>query len=457
MEKQYDVVVVGAATAGSYFAKRMSENGLKVLAIDRLAREEAGKRLAVFHVDEELFGRFGVPKPQKGDPEYLTVFKESYSRSALDRYQKTTRYPFQVMRMHEFVERLISWAQAYGAEYSFCTEFQDFTYDDGGRISGVTVLKDGKTLNIGARLVADCSGIPAAGRTKLRDGCGVENFVLSPKDQFYVVLRYVRLRHPERDKVTTTTNWPYYKTWIAPSPEPDGAVIGVGANHSFEYAEKCYANFEKSIPLPEHELVRIEKGSTPYRRPPYSFVADRFIALGDAACITKPYSGEGVTAAWTLVDIASNVIPAVLKAGEPTREKLWKINVRYARTQGADFANLLASLTGAVNCTKEENDYEFKHSIIFDDDIMTRMNRAFANKMTPAELTTLVGRVIGGVLGGKIKIATVTEILKYSAYAGSLEKLYRVFPASAADFPQWERKANALWAKVGSMADKCVL
>jgi flavin-dependent dehydrogenase len=76
-----------------------------------------------------------------------------------------------------------------------------------------------------------------------------------------------------------------------------GAIYGVGANLSFEYAEKCYANFIKTIKLPACKLDHIEKGFTPYHRAPYSLVTNGFICMGDAACMTKPYSGEGITAA----------------------------------------------------------------------------------------------------------------------------------------------------------------
>jgi flavin-dependent dehydrogenase len=52
----------------------------------------------------------------------------------------------------------------------------------------------------------------------------------------------------------------------------------------------------KQVKLPAAKLDKIEKGFTPYHRAPYSLVTDGFICMGDAACMTKPYSGEGITA-----------------------------------------------------------------------------------------------------------------------------------------------------------------
>lgn len=42
--KNYDVVIVEAATTGSFFARRMAERGRSVLVIDRLAEEKVGAK-----------------------------------------------------------------------------------------------------------------------------------------------------------------------------------------------------------------------------------------------------------------------------------------------------------------------------------------------------------------------------------------------------------------------------
>jgi 2-polyprenyl-6-methoxyphenol hydroxylase-like FAD-dependent oxidoreductase len=84
--------------------------------------------------------------------------------------------------------------------------FEDFIYDDQQRIIGAKVKQANKHLQINARLVADCSGIPSVARTKLHNDCKVENFTISSRDMFYVVLRYVTLEHPNTDAVKMTTS-----------------------------------------------------------------------------------------------------------------------------------------------------------------------------------------------------------------------------------------------------------
>jgi choline dehydrogenase-like flavoprotein len=57
--EQFDVLVVGAATAGSYFARKIAEAGHSVLVLDKLTQETLGHRLDIFHVVKGDFARFG--------------------------------------------------------------------------------------------------------------------------------------------------------------------------------------------------------------------------------------------------------------------------------------------------------------------------------------------------------------------------------------------------------------
>jgi len=453
MEKNYDAIVIGAGTAGTYFARLMAGQGYRILVVDKSPREDLGKRLDIFHIDKELFDRFGIPAPSPGDEDYVTEFEYSISKSAFDQYPKRIRYPFMVMRLPRFLARLTRWAETYGVEYAFGTEFVDFLYDS-GRICGARLLQGDRTLEISSRLVADASGIASVGRCKLPDDYGVENFTLGPHDKFYVILRYAQLKNPEQDRVTYNVTWPYYKTWIAPQHDRDGAIIGVGANFSYNYAEEIYQKFTSQIKLPPHQVNDVEKGTTPYRRPPYSFVADGFVALGDSACLTKPYSGEGITSAWVQAEIAAEELSRAMQGGGyPDARSAWNTNVRYQRGQGAQFAYIMATLVGAVKSTAEENHYQFKKGIVFNERDMTDMNRDFGVNLGPGAVASLVLKTGLGVLTGNISLSTVRVLLRSVATAEKLRKHYENFPQDPSTYEDWRRKAEDLWETAGSMAD----
>ncbi len=313
-------------------------------------------------------------------------------------------------------------------------------FDDKGKLEGGNVIADGKTYEIRARLTVDASGISSVVRTLLPDGYGVENFKIDQRKKFYVVLYYVKLNNPEKDRVTKTCGWPYYKTWIAPQHDRDGAILGVGANLSYEYAEKCFKRFEQRAKLPEYKLNYVEKGCTPYTRPPYSFVSDGFIALGDAACLTNPWSGEGTTAAWVHGKIAAEEAGKALKNdGIVSKEALWQINKRYYEGQGAEFARNLALLPAVVGCSPEENDYEFEKGIIFKSDDEPEGN--------------IIQDILKGVFKGRIRIWTFVNIISAANIGEKIFRHYQSYPRSSKDFNKWARTAGRLWGKTQNMAE----
>jgi len=442
MKQDYDVLVVGGCTAGMYFAGLMARQGYRTLVMEKDGEEEIGRRYDIFHLAANTFDRFGIAKPQPGDADFVRTFTRNVSLSALNRYPKTTRNEIVVLHRHEFMLRMKTWAQEQGAGVQTGARFDTLTYDAQGKISGAVYTHLGEQITVSARLVADASGIPAVARTSLPEGYGIENFKLGPKDMFYVVLYYVGLTEPEKDRITEGVGWPYYKAWKAPQHDPDGAILGVGANLSYEYAEACFQRFAERIPLPPYTLQHTEYGCTPYRRPPYSFVADGFVALGDAACLANPFSGEGVTAAWLQAGIAAQEAGLVMKNGSyPTKAALWAVNKRYYYAQGAEFAQLLSMLSGALACSPEENDYEFSQSIIFKGDDETTHG-------------SLPGKLFKGLLTGKMRISTLVNLLGAAGAGGKMLRHYRAYPDSEAGYDAWAKKSDALWGSARGMADE---
>jgi len=340
-----------------------------------------------------------------------------------------------VLHLPLFIRRLRAQAQSYGAEFRFDCAFEKLLYED-GKIRGI-VTRDGE--EIPARLVVDASGIPAVVRRSINDPW-MENFEIGPRDKFYVLLKYVKLKDPG-SPIVDSTSWPYYKGWIAPQHTPGGAIVGVGANLSFDYARKCMDRFEAAIPLPEYELQYEEMACTPYRRPPFSFVTDGFLVIGDAACLTKPINGEGIPAAWKQCTPAADIVAEALKdGGYPTKEKLWEINRIYQTGEGAAYAGERAMLIGAVNMTEKDNDYLYKKGIVFRSD-------------DEPEVDDLPGALLKGVLAGEFSLKALISLVSSTLKGEALKKHYLAYPATPAGYPVWEKKALKLWKKAGSMVD----
>lgn len=448
--KKYDVVIVGASTAGSYFARRMSEKGFSVLMIDKSARESISPAYDIFHMGKADMEKFGLPPVKKGDGIYAFEFEDQALYSVYGRHPKPSCSPVVGMHKHDYIVYMNDWATEAGAEVVYKASFSSLLYDENGRINGVEYEKDGEKIAAECRLVADCSGIPAVVRRSLPDNYGVEKFELTPDDLFYVTLRYVDFEKKNGEYLHSIF-WLFYKSWLAPSAGSD-AILGTGSLFGFDYVEKVYDHLVKNVPLPAYTVKRIEKGVTPYHRAPYSFVADGFIAMGDAACITKPNCGEGCTASLVLEDIAVDIASGVMKDGAyPTRADLWSINKIYNDGQGKEFASLLALLTSIIKHSEKANEFLFKYDVVFSRKIFGSMESGLELDIVDY-LKTLIFVLIG-IISGNLKIWEIKNILAGVINSGKVTALYENFPSTPDGFDAWVKEAEELWSKCGKMSD----
>ena len=444
---RYDLIVIGAGTSGAYLAQRMARRGHRVLVLEQATKETVGTKYDIFHIEQREFSRLEIPRPKQGDAAWAFEFEKNYNADPLTKFPKCQMNPMVGLHMHDYTLLLDELAEKAGAEIRYGARFLDFLFDEAGKIYGVKAEEAGEETAYGARIVADCSGMAAAGRTKLPADYGVETAALTDEDMFYVVLRYVTLRDP-KDYLDGSTFWAYYKSWIAPCADPHGAIIGIGACHSFDYAEQVFAEMEKTVPLPPYTLDHIERGRTPYTRSPYSMVGDNFLVSGDAGNLTKSVNGEGVTSSMVQLQIATEVLDRALKLGDTSRRALWDINRKYNRTQGAEFAMLRALLVGVVNAANfDEFQYAFESGII-SDELLNAMNGA---PLPTARILDAVKGFAGGIAKKKIRTSTVKAALAALKNAVEISNHYKRFPESEEGFNEWCAKADELYQKIGKI------
>ena len=449
MVDEYDVIIVGAGTAGVYFGWQMAKKSHSVLIIEKDSRENIGNRLEIFHIDSIRFEQFNILPPNQGTPELIAIHEEGQAHSPDGTISKTLKYSFHVMRLPEFIQRLITLTELDRVDFEYNCTFKDFIFDN-DKIVGVIAEKAGKKIKYKARIVIDASGTSSAVRTKLPTEYGVEKFKLDPDDVLYVILRYIKWINPKEPHPTGLNLWPLHKVFCNPSYDENRAILGIGQSISYENSEKILKEFLETTKFPPFDIEKIERGITPYRRPPYSLVGDAFICMGDCACITKPFSGEGVTASWTLCKIAAEVADEALKnEGSVTRDLLWDINVQYFRDQGAKFAENFAQLPGAANTTAKEMNYLFQKDIIFSEQDLLEVNRDFEIKMNFAKTLKVVGKMLWGLLCRKFSRKNLFGLIGALGTAGKIRKHYENFPKDVNDFDSWVKKAEKLWKKAG--------
>ena len=451
--KKYDVLVVGASTTGCWFAYKMAEQGFKVLVIEKQQPENVSREYDVFHMGEKDMIKFDLLLPEEGDPLREFRFAHSTMISPYGNYPKAcAEEPVIGLHKHDYIMAMADRAKNAGAEIIYGASFADFIYENDKIVGAKYSTNDGE-YEAFARIVADCSGIPAVARTKLPDDSVVGNFKLTNADILYVVLYYAEYLKNDFNPRDLDGFFMQYKSWSAPSDNPNGAILGIGAFYGYDYAEEIFKeDFMKNVNFPEYKVERIEKGMTPYHTSVYSLVDDGFIALGDAACHTKPTCGEGCTSSLVAGEIAVEVISNLLKSDKYlTKERMWSINKRYMVAQGKDFDSMRPLLMGIISMNYDEAEYLFQNDIMFSEKILGGMDTGL--NLTGKDIADIVKGIVSGIAKGKITPATIGKLLKGLKYSGQVGALYDAYPEQYENFSEWKAKADKLWAEIGSVAE----
>jgi flavin-dependent dehydrogenase len=73
MTENYDVIVVGAGTAGTYISWLLTKKGNSVLLVEKDEQENVGKRLDVIHFETDRIQKAGIPPFKEGEPDCIEI------------------------------------------------------------------------------------------------------------------------------------------------------------------------------------------------------------------------------------------------------------------------------------------------------------------------------------------------------------------------------------------------
>lgn len=439
-----DVIVVGAGTAGSYFAWQMGKAGFKVLVLEAADPAELGSHIEIFHMDKIRFDEFHIPHPT--GKELLHTEDVGYTWSPDLKIGQPVDYTFYVMHMPSFIRRLQGYAAQAGATILGRTRVDGLLHQD-GRLVGVTGSRGDGKFEARARIVVDASGLAAAVRTRMPADSGVETWKVPPEKCLFVCLE---LRDDIPEGFPRGSNSYLFHKAFWNRSWGEGAILGIGQPNSFDYAWKKHKEWREEYFGNPGRVLRTRQGTIPYHRPPFSLVADGFMAIGDAACQNKPFSGEGVTSGFAGAAIAAEVAVEALRKADASRAVLWPYNTRYFRGQGAKFASGLAQLPAVAELGRRDVDFLFRRNIIFSSSDFEELNRNYEISMGLGKLATIGLTLLVGVVTGKFGGTALKRFLSASMRAGKIKTHYLAYPESPAGFPGWAGTAASLWGERSS-------
>ncbi len=439
----YDIVVVGAGTAGTFAAVTAAQAGVDVVMLERKSESEAGhiacgdaiKGAETFpdvidreHLRAEAFSNPNITRAVFGNPDSQEAidipFGEDKSGVVLDRKR--------------YGEVLIEEADRSGTDVHYNTVVTD-VIQEGQRVTGVRAQQAGEPVTYEAEVVIDATGAFSV----LQDSADLTGTTFDTAVNFRqycsAYREVIEVDEPVEydDAIVFKPTEELGYLWYFPR-SPTEINVGLGfqmTEDPMELVDVLRADLEARPEFKNARVVDKLGAALPTRRPYDSAVAPGFIAAGDAAAHVNPTTGGGIPGAAKAGTWAAEYAVEAIADGGPTEEALWGYNRDVMTDFGKRFAAMdLYNIWGTA------------HDIDELVDVVTAV--------PGQQLVDAVGRSGTASMGPLLKLRTLFETfghwgLLYELYqiheiANDLKAVYEEYPASPAEFSYWQDRRDQL-------------
>ena len=436
---RFDVIVVGAGTAGCLAASSAAEEGLNVCLIDVKSKEDIGRKVCGDAIGKHHFDNLGLKYPSGEELERKVegVFIYSPDRKSVFEVKGEGLHGFVVNR-HLFGQRLLKKALEAGADLHDSTRVVKPLIKN-GVVIGVKAKKGSQVEDLYASVVIDASGMNAVIRRNLPPELGIEK---EPEKEdviaCYREIRVLREQLPEPEYLRIYLNSQvapggYY--WIFPEGENKVNVgLGVAMRKGFPNPKAQLYKYVLSQPLFEgSRVIHGGGGLVPTRRPLDRMVSDGLMLVGDVAFQVNPLHGGGIGPSMMAGRISGKVAAEALEKGNVSTDGLWRYGVEYIREYGAKQAGLDVFRTFLQKLSDEELNYGMRNKLITEEDVLiTSMGDEL--KLNLTEKIVRLFRNLG-------KIDLIMRLRKLVDLMNEIRNHYHVYPSSLTGLASWKTKA----------------
>jgi digeranylgeranylglycerophospholipid reductase len=443
--ESFDVIVVGAGTAGCLAAKTVAEAGLKVCLVDRKRREEVGEKICGDALGEHHLKTLGLEKPQGGELEKriegIRIYSPDLETIFTIKHEDFVGY---LLNRRLFGQWLLRKALDEGAVFldsTLCLE----PLIEKDYVTGVSVkdLKKNKSFQLEGKVVFDASGFFAAVRRKLPRTMGIENEVANEDvEACYREIRQLKQETEESKFCEIYLNQkatPGGYAWVF---NKGGARVNVGLgvcmHGNFPNPKGQLYKHVLAKPLFEGSLL-LNGGAwyDPTRRPFDSMVGNGVAVLGDAACLVNPIHGGGIGPSMLSGFLAGKTVVEALEKGDVSRESLWSYNCRYMEMYGGKQASLDVFRLLLLSSRDEDLNYGMNYKLLTEEDVL----KAGLGDDFHLKITETAKRVFRG-------LKRVRFLNKLRVTVGMMKEVkahYRNYPISVDGFGKWKVETERMF------------
>jgi len=345
--REYDVVVVGAGTAGCYAAATVANAGYDVAILERKSEDEGG------HIacGDALKGAGSFPDaiPRSRIESAITNTDVDHGRFEIPQENTVLEIPvpgeLAVVDRWEYGRKVIEGADAAGAELHYDTVVKDVIQTESGRVTGVQTVASGDPVDYEAGMVVDAAGALSILQDKADFGDATFDTNVTYQQFCSAYREIVHVDEPVEWSdalVFKPTSRAAGYLWYFPRTETE-----INAGLGFQMTEEpmqLVDDLKRDLrDRPEFEGATVEDklgAALPTRRPYDSAVAPGFVAAGDAAGHVNPTTGGGIGGAARAGTFAGQQAVEALDEGDVSEAQLWEYNASVMDTFGARFATL---------------------------------------------------------------------------------------------------------------------
>lgn len=446
--KKYDVIVVGAGTAGCLVAKTVAEAGLDVCLIDRKAKQEIGEKVCGDAVGKHHFDELSLPYP-KGDElkdriEGIKIHSPDLQTTFTVRSERL--YGFILNRL-AFGQRLLKRALDAGATLFDSTIAMEPVFKE-SFVTGLNAknMKKENKIHLQSEVVVDASGFMAVLRRNLPPEMGIDS-TLEKED---IEACYREIRKLGRTDFASEYCEIYLNQTLSPCgyqwvfPEGENTIntgLGVAMVKGFPNPKNQF--YQKILPTSNfRDSVVIKGGSwyVPTRRPLDCMSGNGIVVVGDAACQVNPIHGGGIGPSLMGGSLAGKTIVEAIDNGDVSRGGLWRYNVAYMKVYGAKQAGLdIFRLFLLKSISNDDINYGMKYNVLTEDDLL----KVSMGENLNLNITEKTRRAFRGLR----KLTMLKQLRDAAHLLKRMKAKYQNYPTSPESFEQWRKEVNAIVEK----------
>ena len=440
MEK-FDVIVVGAGTAGCIAAKTTAEAGLKVCLIEKNKREHIGEKICGDAIGEHHLTFLGLEKPNGGELESKIDGMKIYSPDENTVFTVADNdFKGYMLNRPLFGQWLAKKATDKGAQLLDNTIFRSPIIEK-NTIVGITAknIKTNKPIELRSKVVIDATGFFGMVRKQLPKEIGIDREI----DNEDVEACYREIRQLKHE----TENKRYCEIYLNQQASPGGYIwifpkpnmcvnVGLGAiMRKTGYPnpkEQLYNTISKKSMFNGSQVITGGAWFDPVRRPLDNMVGNGIAIIGDAASLVNPIHGGGIGPSMLSGHFAGKHIIEALGKGEATKEALWGYNKQYIDTYGKKQGALDIFKLFLLSCSDDDLNYGMNQKLMTEDDVL----KASMGDDFKLNITETAKRVFRGIT----RIGFLNRLHYTVTTMKELRAHYNTYPTTPVGFEAWREQ-----------------